>query len=69
MNDWIDIDGFKACLELCRCQMTDMFASSNAPETILVLKGNKALGLQIHRWYRVVIYAPLRPSWTPTQPE
>ncbi len=56
-NDRIDIDRFKARLELCRGQMTAVLASRNDPETILVLKGNKPLELRAHRRYRVVLYA------------
>ena len=56
-EDRIDIDRFKARLELCRGQITAVLASRHDPETILLLKGNKPLELRIHRRYRVVIYA------------
>jgi len=56
-NDRIDIDRFKARLELCRGQITAVLASRHDPETILLLKGNKPLELRVHRRYRVAIYA------------
>ena len=56
-NDRIDIDRFKARLELCRGQITAVFASRHDPETILLLKGNKPLELRTNSRYRVAIYA------------
>jgi len=56
-DDRIDMERFRARLELCRGQITAVLASRLDPETILVLKGNKPLELRAHRRYRVVLYA------------
>ena len=56
-NDRINIDRFKARLELCRGQITAVLSSRHDPKTILLLKGNKPLELRVHRRYRVAIYA------------
>ena len=56
-DDRIDMERFRARLELCRGQITAVLASRLDPETILVLKGNKPLELRAHCRYRVVLYA------------
>jgi len=56
-DDRIDMEMFRARLELCRGQITAVLASRLDPETILVLKGNKPLELRIHRRYRAALYA------------
>lgn len=54
---WIDQEGLKKALALCRGQMSAVLASRLDPGTITVLKGNKPLCLRIHYQHRVVLYA------------
>jgi len=64
----IDMERFRARLELCRGQITAVLASRLDPGTILVLNGNKPLELRVHAGTGWCSTPRTRPFWTPSWP-
>jgi len=52
-----DISRLVERLSHCRGQMSAVMATKTAPETIVVIKGNKPLAFRYHSRYRVLLYA------------
>ena len=51
------IENFTACVSDVRGGMSAVFTRTSAPDTILVIKGNKPLTLWYHKGFRAVFYS------------
>ncbi|HOC92748.1 MAG TPA: glucosamine 6-phosphate synthetase [bacterium] len=51
------IEDFTACLRNVRGGMSAVFTRTSAPDTVLVIKGNKPLTLWYHNGFRAVFYS------------